>query len=72
MGARGLSESQFTLAQRRMSGNAKREPLLVQADEMYNFLSIGRCNLATAEEGSKIVNLAEMAIAMGQGGINTV
>lgn len=53
-------------------GITKREPLLVQADEMYNFLSIGRCNLATAEEGSKIVNLAEMAIAMGQGGISTV
>jgi UDP-N-acetylglucosamine 3-dehydrogenase len=53
-------------------GVAKREPLLVQADEMYNYLSIGRCNLATAEEGAKIVNLAEMAIAMGQGGISAV
>lgn len=53
-------------------GVTKREPLLVQADEMYNFLSIGRCGLATAEDGAKIVNLAEMAIAMGQGGISAV
>ncbi len=37
---------------------------------MYNFLSLGKCNLASAEDGSKIVNLAEMAIAMGQGGIS--
>ena len=50
-------------------GVTKREPLLVQADELYNQLSIGKSQLCTAEEGSKIVNLAEMAIAMGQGGI---
>lgn len=51
-------------------GVIKREPLLIQAEEFYSFLSTGSCRLCTAEEGAKTVELAEMAITFGQGGMD--
>lgn len=49
-------------------GVDKSEPLLVQANQIHEYLSVGQCDLCNAEQASQIVNLAEMAITLGQGG----
>ncbi len=50
-------------------GVAKKEPLLVQAEELYQFLRTGTCALCTASDGAETVRLAEMALTFGQGGM---
>lgn len=50
-------------------GVNKVEPLLNQANQVYEYLSVGTADLCRIEQASQIVNLAEMAITMGQGGI---
>ena len=50
-------------------GVTKKEPLMVQAEELHGFLSTGVCSLCTANEAAQTVHLAESAITFGQGGV---
>lgn len=53
-------------------GVNKVEPLLAQAQQLHEFLSVGQADLCRIEQASQLVNLAEMAITMGQGGIRGI
>jgi len=53
-------------------GILKAEPLKIQLDHIFNFLSGKQHHLCSAEDGAKAVSLAQMAIEMGAGGRNMV